>query len=98
MSEPINKCRPSDATVRALQRVAAGERPTHAAAAEGINPSTLFRALAKQRPARFFLVIAKEDAGYKAWIENEHYRRHGAATQFGTVPDLQAALPALLAR
>jgi len=40
--------KPSDATVRALKRVEAGEKPTCAAEAEHINPSTLFRALAKR--------------------------------------------------
>ncbi len=30
MAEPVNKCKPSDATARAMQRVAVGERPIHA--------------------------------------------------------------------
>lgn len=47
MTEPVNKSHPSAATVRAIQRVASGEQPTTAAKAEGINPSTLFRALAE---------------------------------------------------
>ena len=87
MAEPVNKCRPSDATIRALQRVAAGERPTHAAAAETINPSTLFRALAKKRPPRFFLIIAKERGGFNAWIENEHYKQQGTDVQTGISED-----------
>ncbi len=98
MTEPVNKCKPSDATVRALQRVAVGERPTHAAAVEKINPSTLFRALAKKRPPRCFLVIAKERGGFNVWIENEHYKQQGADTQLAAVAELQAALPDLLAK
>lgn len=98
MAEPANKSKPSAATMRALQRVAAGERPTHAASAEGINPSTLFRALAKKRPHRLFLIIAKERGGFNAWIENENYKQQGNDTQLATVAELQAALPALLAK
>ncbi len=97
MAEPVNKCRPSDATARALKRVDAGERPTHAAAVEKINPSTLFRALSKQRSHRLFLIIAKESGGFNAWIENENYKQQGNDTQLATVAELQAALPALLA-
>jgi len=88
----------SDATVRALQRVEAGERPTHAARAEGIDPSTLYRALAKRRPHRLFLLLAWENGGINAWIENENYKQQGAETQFDTVEQLQAALPELLTR
>lgn len=95
MAEPKS---PSDATVRALGRVAAGECPTHAATAENIHPSTLFRALAKRRPHRLFLIIAKEGEGINAWIENENYKQRGADTQFRSVAELQAALPGLLAR
>ena len=76
----------------------AGERPTHAAKAEGINLSTLFRALAKARPHRMFLVIAKEDGGYSAWIEDQNYKQQGPDTQLATVAELQAALPGLLAK
>ncbi|MBI3043554.1 MAG: hypothetical protein HYY78_12110 [Betaproteobacteria bacterium] len=90
--------RPSDATVRALKRVEAGEQPTLAAAAERIHPSTLFRQLAKQREHRLFLIIAKENGGYNAWIENERYKQQGQDTQYGTVAELQAALPSLLAK
>lgn len=97
MTEPINKASPSEATLRALKRVASGERPTIAAKAEGINPSTLFRALAKKRPHRLFLIIAKENGGFNAWIENENYKQQGPDTQLATVAELQAALPGLLA-
>ena len=88
----------SDATVRAVARVRTGERPTHAAQAEGINPSTLFRALAKERPQRLFLLLALENAGINAWIENARYKQIGADEQFASVADLQAALPRLLRR
>lgn len=98
MAEPIRKCSPSDATVRALKRVEAGERPTLAASAEGVHPSTLFRALAKKRPHRLFLIIAKENGGFNAWIENENYKQQGPDTQLSTVAELQAALPGLLAK
>jgi hypothetical protein len=91
-----NKCPLSDATVRALRRVAKGEKPTLAAKAEGIHASTLFRALAKRRPRRLFLIIAKENGGYNVWIENEYYKQRGADTQFNTVAELRAALPSLL--
>lgn len=90
--------RPSDATVRALKRVESGEKPTLAAQAEGIHASTLFRALAKRRPHRLFLIVAKENGGYNAWVENENYRQQGADTQFNTVAELQAGLPSLLAK
>ena len=96
--EPANKCQPSDATVRALKRVDAGERPTLAAKAEGIHPSTLFRALSKLRPHRLFLIITKERGGFNAWIENENYKQQGSDTQLATVAELQATLPNLLAR
>ena len=88
----------SDATVRALKRVDAGECPTRAAAAERIHASTLFRALAKRRPPRLFLLMAKENGGINAWIENEHYKQQGADMQFDSVDELQAALPGLLAQ
>ena len=98
MSELSKRASPSDATVRALKRVEAGECPTHAAAAEKIHPSTLFRALAKRRPPRLFLIVAKENDGINAWIENENYKQKGADTQFSTMAELQAALPGLLAQ
>ena len=41
--------KPSPATVRALERVAAGEPPYRAAINEGISPSTIYRALARAR-------------------------------------------------
>lgn len=88
----------SDATVRAVKRVETGECPTRAAAAEEIHPSTLFRALAKRRPPRLFLLMAKENGGINAWVENEHYKQQGEDTQFDSVAELQAALPRLLAQ
>ncbi len=84
--------------MRALKRVDAGERPTLAAQAENIHPSTLFRALAKKRPPRLFLIIAKERGGFNAWIENENYKQQGNDTHLVTVAELQAALPGLLAK
>ena len=88
----------SDATVRAITRVRAGEKPTHAAQAEGVNPSTLFRALAKERPQRLFLLMVPERGGFNAWVEDQRYRQRGKDEQFATVADLQAALPRLLAK
>ena len=96
MTAPKHKNQPSDATVRALHRVEAGELPTFAAKAEGFHPSTLFRALAKKRPQRLFLLIAKENGGINAWVENERYKQQGDDTQFDTIAELQAALPGLL--
>lgn len=84
--------------MRALARVQAGEKPTHAASAEGINASTLFRALAKSRPHRLFLLIAPERGGLNAWVEDQRCRQQGEDEQFSTVEDLQAALPRLLAK
>jgi len=98
MTAPTDRNQPSDATVRALKRVEAGEKPTLAAQAEGVHASTLFRALAKRRPHRLFLIVAKESGGYNAWVENENYKQRGADTQFNTVADLQGALPELLAK
>lgn len=98
MTEPTKRCPPADATVRALKRVEAGEKATIAAKAEGIHASTLFRQLAKRRDHRLFLIIAKENGGYNAWIENERYKQQGDDTQFNAVAELQAALPALLAK
>lgn len=40
----------STATERALARVAIGEKPYTAALNEGISPSTIYRALARNRP------------------------------------------------
>ena len=96
--ESINRQLRSDATVRAIARVRAGERPTHAAQAEGINPSTLFRALAKERPPRLFLLIAPENCGFNAWVEDQRYRQRGKDEQFATISEVQAALPQLLAK
>ena len=93
-----NRNQRSDATVRALARVQAGEKPTHAAQAEGVNSSTLFRALAKERPSRLFLLIAPEQGGFNAWVEDQRYRQQGKDEQFATVADLQAALPRLLGK
>lgn len=98
MAATTHRAKPSDATLRALKRVTSGERPTAAAKAEGINPSTLFRALAKKRPHRLFLIIAKERGGFNAWIENENYKQQGNDMQLATVAELQAALPELLAK
>ncbi len=95
--EPIKRQQRSAATVRALARVQAGERPTHAAQAEGINSSTLFRALAKERPPRLFLVIAPEGGGINAWVENARYKQIGPDEQFASVADVQGAIPRLLA-
>ena len=96
--EPVNHNQRAKATVRALARVRAGERPTHAARAEGINPSTLFRALAKERLPRFFLLIAPENGGLNAWVEDQRYRQQGKDQQFATITELQAVLPQLLAK
>ncbi len=89
---------PSEATIRALKRVADGERPTQAADAEGIHASTLFRHLAKKRPRRLFLLIAPEDGGYNAWVENDRLKQVGEDAQFNTLADLQAAIPGLIAK
>ena len=94
--EPINHKQRSPATVRALKRVQAGERPTHAAHAEGVNPSTLFRALAKERPPRLFLLISPERGGFNAWVEDQRYRQRGKDEQFATIAEVQAAMPRLL--
>ena len=94
----MNKSQRSDATTHALARVRAGERPTHAASAEGINPSTLFRALAKERPSRLFLVVAPEKGGLNAWIEDQRYRQQGKDQQFATLAEVQTALPRLIER
>ena len=98
MAEPINKCCPSEATLRALKRVEAGERPSHAANAEGINPSTLFRALSKRRPRKLYLVIDKKAEGFDAWIEDQNYRQQVSDVSFARVAELQAALPDLLSK
>ena len=84
--------------LRALARVKAGERPTHAAQAEGVNPSTLFRALAKERPQRLFLLMASENGGINAWVENARYKQIGPDEQFTSIADAQAAIPGLLAK
>ena len=42
----------SPATLRAIERVRNGEGKVSAALAEGISPSTIFRALAKEKPQR----------------------------------------------
>lgn len=94
----MNKNQRSDATVRALARVKAGERPTQAASAEGINPSTLFRAIAKERPSRLFLLIAPENGGFNAWVEDQRYRQQGKDEQFATIAEVQTALPRLIER
>lgn len=97
--EPTSTARaPSDATLRALKRVADGERPSTAAKAEGINPSTLFRALAKSRPQKLYVVIDKHPDRYDAWIENQRYKQVVPDVTFATIADLQAGLPDLLAR
>ena len=96
--EPINRIQRSPATVRAVSRVHAGEKPTHAAQAEKINPSTLYRALAKDRPQRLFLLMAPERGGINVWTEDQRYRQQGKDEQFATVAELQAALPRLLAK
>ncbi len=98
MAEPVNKCKPSDATVRALKRVAAGERPTVAAKSEGIHSSTLFRALSKRRPRKLYVVIDKKADGFDAWVEDQNYRQRIPDVSFATVAKLQAALPDLLAK
>ena len=95
-AEQASKASPSEATLRALERVAHGERPTHAAKAEGINASTLFRALAKQRTPKLYLVIDKKPDGFDAWVENERYKQIVPDVAFATVEDLQAGLPELL--
>lgn len=89
----------SDATLRALKRVEAGEKPIAAARSEGIAPSTLFRQLAKQRPQKLYLVIDKKpDGGFDAWVENQSYKQAIPDASFSTVAELQAALPGLLAQ
>ena len=94
----VSKAGPSDGTLRALKRVADGERPTHAAAAEGINASTLFRALAKRRPRKLYVVIDRRPNGFDAWIEDQRYKQLVPDVTFATVADLQAGLPDLLAK
>lgn len=96
--ESINHKQRSDATVRALARVRAGERPTHAACAEGINPSTLFKALVKERPGRMFLLISQEGGGFTARTQDQRHRQRGSDEQFTGIAELQAALPRLIAR
>ena len=96
--EQVSKAGPSEATLRALQRVTSGERPTSAAKAEGINPSTLFRALAKRRPQKLYLVIDKKPDAIDAWIEDQNYRQRVPDVTFASIADLQAALPGLLAK
>ena len=96
--EPIKRQQRSDATVRAVARVRAGERPTLAARAENINSSTLFRALAKERPQRLFLLMALEGGGINCWVENARYKRIGTDEQFTSVGDVQSAIPRLLAK
>jgi hypothetical protein len=98
MAQPINKARPTDATIRALKRVEDGERPTHAATAEGINTSTLFRALSKKRPRKLFVVITINSDVFTAWIEDQNYRRQGASTAFSTPEEMQTTLSKLLAQ
>lgn len=95
---PTGKCLPSDATVRALKRVEAGERPTLAAQAEGIHASTLFRQLAKKKPYRRFLTIEKTKDGFDTWLEDQRDRQISADVSFATITELQAALPSLLAK
>ncbi len=96
--EQVHKASPSEATLRALKRVTSGERPTIAAKAEGIAPSTLFRALAKRRPQKLYLVIDKKPDAIDAWVEDQNYRQRVPDVTFATVADLQAALPGLLAK
>lgn len=95
-TEHVSLVGPSEATLRALKRVADGDRPTHAAKAEGINPSTLFRALAKRRPHKRYLVIDKHPDRFDAWIENERYKQLTDDVTFASVEDLQLGLPELL--
>ena len=90
--EPKNHLKRSPATQRAIARVRAGERPTHAAQAESVNPSTLFRALAKDRAPRLFLVIGQENGRFNAWVEDQRHRRACKDYHFTNVADLQAAL------
>lgn len=96
--EQVSRANPSEATLRALKRVASGERPTAAAKAEGINTSTIFRALAKKRPPKLYLVIDKKADSLDAWIEDQNYKQRMPDVTFATVADLQAALPELLAK
>ena len=93
---PTKKCPPSAATVRALKRVEAGATPTAAAQAEQIHPSTLFRALAKLKPAKLYVVIDKKPDGFDAWVEDQNYRQKVPDVAFATIAELQAALPGLL--
>ncbi len=96
--EPINHKQRSPATVRALKRVQAGEKPTHAAIAEGINPSTLFRALVEERPGKMFLLISQNGSTFTARTQDQRHKQRGYDEHFATVAELQAALPGLLAK
>lgn len=90
---PTNRPKRSPATQRAIARVRAGERPTYAAQAEGINPSTLFRALANDRPPRLVLVIAPENAGFSAWVADQRNRHVSRNYRFDAITDLEPMLP-----
>ena len=91
--EPKNHQKRSPATLRAIARVRAGERPTYAARAEKIDNSTLFRALAKDRVPRLFMVIEPENAGFVAWVEDQRNRRACKNYQFATIVELQGMMP-----
>ena len=91
--EPKNHQKRSSATQRAIARVRAGERPTYAARAEKIDNSTLFRALAKDRAPRLFLVIEPANAGFNAWVEDQRNRHVCKNYRFETTADLQPMLP-----
>jgi hypothetical protein len=96
--ESTNHKQRSPATVRAIARVHAGERPTHAARLEKINSSTLFRALVKERPGRMFLLISQDGGRFIARTQDQRHIQRGRDEQFSTVVELQAALPGLLAK
>jgi hypothetical protein len=78
--------------------VKAGKRPTHAAKAAGVNPSTLFRALVKERPGRMFLLISEDGDKFTARTQDQRHIQRGYDEHFATVAELQAALPGLLAK
>jgi hypothetical protein len=95
--EPKNHQKRSPATQRAIARVRAGERPTYAAREEKIDNSTLFRALAKDRPQRLFLTIEPLADGFNIRVENQRSRRVSKDYRYATLADLQSVLPQFFA-
>ena len=96
--ERVSRAGPSDSTLRAIERVRNGEGKVSAAVAEGISPSTLFRALAKTKPEKRYVVIDKHPDRFDAWIENQRFKQLTPDVTYATLKDLQAGLPELLAQ